>query len=346
LSSSSAIRSLSTIVALPDAAHPRWLGCSQGHDVKLGGLNAKGMSALAATRAPTYRTQCRPPARPRASLNLMDWSCGSPFIPCHVVAIPLSRYWCQSGVTMIDPDLLKDFEWYRDKKGYRLSLDPPMFGMQNGRVVANDGPRNRVIVANGGPSDLIRYRPFAHGGDLCAPFALIKTDKALLRFVNDHGPLTARLLPLSPPNELLAKMQKLLSRGESVDLGLGHANMFADLVRLKSQGDTRKLASYFESDKPLDFSLRDLIGRVELVADANKGLRLKMCPPDLLGAMWYQLGLKLSSLRTCRLCQRVFEVGVGTGRRTDAQFCCREHKVEFFNHSRPRATDNPKENRR
>jgi hypothetical protein len=264
----------------------------------------------------------------------MDWPCGSPFIPCHLVAIPILYYRCQSGVAMIDSDLLKDFEWHRDKKGYRLALDPPFksLGMQE---------CDRVIVANGGPSDLIRYRPFSRGGDLCALFALIKTAKELLRFVNDHGPLTAHFLPPSSPNaELAAKMRKLLSGGESVDAGLENAKMFGDLLRLKSQGNPRKLALYFESDKLAYFSFRNLIGRVELVGDPDKGLRLKICPPHLLGALWYQLGLKLSnaSLRTCRLCQSVFEVGVGTGRRADAQFCCREHKVEFFNHNRPRVT--------
>jgi hypothetical protein len=241
---------------------------------------------------------------------------------------------------MIDSDLLKDFEWYRDKKGYRLALDPPF----KSPVIQED---DHVIVAKGRPSDLIRYRPFARGGDLCAPFALIKTAKGLLRFVNDHGPLTARLLPLSPPNERLAKMRQLLSRGESVDLSLGHAKMFAELLRLKSQGETRKLASYFESDKPSDFSVRDLIGRVELVGDPNKGLRLKMCPPHLLGALWYQLGLKLSqaTLRTCPVCDKVFEVGTGTRLRADATFCCREHKVKYFNHKRPRVTQHSKQNR-
>jgi hypothetical protein len=241
---------------------------------------------------------------------------------------------------MIDSDLLKDFEWHRDKKGYRLSLDPPFKSLR-----MREG--HRIIVAKSGHSELISHRPFAGGGDLCTAFASVKTADDLLRFVNNHGPLTTDFLPPSSPNaELAAKMRKLLSAGESVDAGLENAKMFGDLLRLKSQGNPRKLASYFESDKPAYFSFRNLIGRVELVGDPDKGLRLKICPPHFLGALWYQLGLKLSqvTLRTCRLCQSVFEVGVGTGRRADAQFCCRGHKVDFFNHSRPRATHNSKEN--
>jgi hypothetical protein len=143
-------------------------------------------------------------------------------------------------------------------------------------------------------------------------------------------------------------MRKLLSDGESVDAGLENAKMFGDLLRLKSRGNPRKLASYFESDKLANFSVRNLIGRVELVGDPDKGLRLKICPPRLLGALWYQLGLKLSqvTLRTCPVCDKVFEVGAGTPLRADAQFCCREHKVEFFNRKRPRVTQYSKQNMR
>jgi hypothetical protein len=252
--------------------------------------------------------------------------------------------------SQINSELLKDFEWHRDKKGYSLALDRPRFGMRDGRGVANYGPPDRVIVANGGPSDLITHRPFARdeGGDLCRAFASVKTADELLRFVKDHGPLTAHLLPPSPPNPPLAKMRKILSSGESVDAGLENAKMFGDLLRLNAEGNTRKLASYFESDKLRYFSFRNLIGRVELVGDPDKGLHLKICPPNLLGALWYQLGLKLSQamLRTCDFCAEVFEVGPGTQLRADAKFCCYEHKVKYHNNKRPRVTQRSKESMR
>jgi hypothetical protein len=242
---------------------------------------------------------------------------------------------------MIDSDVLKDFEWYRDKKGYHLSLDPPFrsLGKREGHP---------IIVANGGHSELVSYRPFARGGDLCTPFSLVKTAKELLGFTNDHGPLTARFLPRSSPNDVVAKMRKLLSSGESVDEGLGNAKMFRDFLRLKAEGNTRKLAKYFEANTHPPNRYRNLMGRVELVTDSRIGLRLTLRPPDLLGALWYQLGLKLSkaTLRTCPVCDKVFEVGAGTGLRADAEFCCREHKVEYFNRHRPRATKNLKDNRR
>jgi len=240
---------------------------------------------------------------------------------------------------MIDSDLLKDFEWYRDSKGYRLLRDPPFksLGEREGHL---------VIVPNGGDFD--SYRPFARGGDVCSAFALVKSPEELLRFVSDHGLLTAHFLPLSPPNELLSKMRKLLSDGESVDTALGSAKMFGELLRLKAQGNTRKLASYFESEMRPRSRSRNLMGRVELVGDRRTGVRLKLCPPDLLGALWYQLGLKLSkaTLRTCPVCDKLFEVGAGTGLRADAMFCCHDHKVDFFNRKRPRATENSQLNRR
>jgi hypothetical protein len=235
---------------------------------------------------------------------------------------------------MIESNLLKDFEWHRDKKGYRLLLSPPLksLGMQG----------EFVIVSNGGPS--VSYLPFARGGDLCRTFASVKSDRHLLRFVNCYGPLTDHFLP--PPNKAMAYARKLFG-GESVEGDLDNAKMFRELLRLKSQ-DTKKLASYFESDKPAHISFRNLIGRVELVGDPNKGVRLKICPPHLLGALWYQLGLKLNNatLRTCPVCDSVFEVGAGTDLRADAKFCCYEHKVEYFNRNRPRLTQSSERSRR
>ena len=109
-----------------------------------------------------------------------------------------------------------------------------------------------------------------------------------------------------------------------------------------------KLASYFESHKPAYFRYGGLMGGVDLAGDSKTGLRLRMRPPNLLGALWYQFGLKLSkaTLKTCPVCDGVFEVGAGTGLRADATFCCHDHKVEFFNRKRPRVIQRTKLNRR
>ena len=83
-------------------------------------------------------------------------------------------------------DLLRDFVWRRDPKGYRLVdfnyLNLPW------RFPADDP--SRFIVPIGCATDLKRYRPFARGGDLCLVFAGIKTADDLLRFVSNYGPLT------------------------------------------------------------------------------------------------------------------------------------------------------------
>src|SRR5579863_10466513 len=85
-------------------------------------------------------------------------------------------------------DVLADFEWFRNRKGYRMvpasSLNPRWRGLgrQLGEV--------NWIVPNAEAVHEIKYRPFARGGDLCTPFASIRSPDELLKFVNIHGPLT------------------------------------------------------------------------------------------------------------------------------------------------------------
>ena len=81
------------------------------------------------------------------------------------------------------------------------------------------------------------------------------------------------------------------------------------------------------------------IGEIDLVADANKGLRLRLKTDSLKSALWWQLGQKLSGnaiIRECRQCDKLFEVGRNTGRRSDATFCCNEHSVRFHSLRRSR----------
>ena len=281
-------------------------------------------------------------------------------------------YRCQSGVTMIVSDLLKDFEWYRDRKGYCLSYDPHLIALHDlpdlfhpgagtgevprqksalvrapelenqSRVAGTfDPPRNSLIgltIVPRGHTDSTKYRPFARGVDHWKAFASVKSPQELLRFVNHHGLLrTGPPLPPRNPHMFVFPAESVLSI-------LHSAKMFRELERLKAQGDPRKLASYFESNRPIGLEM----GAVELVGDPSTGLRLKMRPPHLLGALWYQFGLELSkgTLRTCPVCDRVFKVGVGTGLRADAMFCCHDHKVKFFNSKRPSATQKSKLNSR
>jgi hypothetical protein len=246
---------------------------------------------------------------------------------------------------VIDCDILIDFEWHRDKKGYRLV---PRHSLKMSARAYHKRDDEIVIAPNGQHSDSIRYRPFAGRGDLCAAFALVKSPDELVRFVNDHGPLTDHFFQIceNRPPPYTDQMYLVL---EPVHTDLHEAEIFRELLRLKAQGNTRKLASYFESRAAFGFCGRGSpLGIVQLVGDSKRGVRFKMGPPDLLGAMWYQLGLKLSNamLRECPLCHSVFETGVGTGQRADAKFCCHEHKVQFFNHKRSGPTQKFKMSRR
>src|SRR5262249_26605112 len=88
---------------------------------------------------------------------------------------PIISLSVSSGVHMTD--FLVDFTWYRDPKGYRIAafnhLNLPW-------RLPQDDPW-RCIVPLGRRRDLIRYQPFARGGDLCLVFAEVTGPDQLLR---------------------------------------------------------------------------------------------------------------------------------------------------------------------
>jgi len=227
-------------------------------------------------------------------------------------------------------DVLNDFEWFRDKKGYRIAPFNSL-GKRPREPQANDVD---WIIPKGDQGDAVRYRPFAGGGDLCAAFASVRSPNELLRFINVHGPLTWH-----GTRAVLDPNFSDFPAGEPVPLGLAEAEMFRELLQMRALGNPKKLALHF-GPKVAGFVGGGQAGQVEVLPDPERGIRLKITPPTLLGALWYQLALKLSdaTLRMCPLCHRVFEVGRGTSLRADAKFCCNEHKVEFFNRSRPKRT--------
>jgi hypothetical protein len=233
-------------------------------------------------------------------------------------------------------NILADFEWYRDPRGYRIapfgSLVPPDSPWM--KSTAQDAVL--WIVPNGKRDGASEYKPFAKRAELCSAFASVKTQQALLNFVKDHGLLIWRPM-YSQSEAALAAFPALaeLPAGEPVPVGLANAEMFRELLQLQALGNSRKLASHFET-KIAGFVGGGQAGSVEILPDSEKGIRLKITPPNLLGALWYQLALKLSDaeFRMCPLCHRVFEVGRGSGLRADAKFCCQEHKIEYFNRKR------------
>jgi hypothetical protein len=267
-------------------------------------------------------------------------------------------------------DFLIDFKWHRDPKGYRIvdfnHLNLPW-------RLPQDDPW-RCIVPLGRRRDLIKYQPFARGGDLCLVFAQVTGPDQLLRFINNYGPLNdyySRLhgadweygennLVLSSPNPV-----SLITRtgtepywtcedgtrvpadfipGDPVPDCLRIAAAFRKLLGLKQHGNSKKLASFFHDsffNSPIAVNHASV---VDFAPDPKFGIRLRLKPPTLLGALWYQFGVKITGntgLKMCRHCDKFFEVGQGTGLRADAEFCCNKHKVEYFN--RKRSTSQIKE---
>jgi hypothetical protein len=230
-------------------------------------------------------------------------------------------------------DLLSDFVWHRNRRGYRLVdfnyLNLPW------RFPADDP--SRFIVPIGRATDVTKYRPFARGGDLCLVFARIRTADELLRFVNLYGPLTNYLgeggsdweYGDKDPNrgepELVAHMSSSGVQGwwkckdgthvranfipaDSVPEVLPAAGLFRRFLKFKECSKAKELASFLNTyDAQLFGELNQ--SSVDFVSDTQNGIRLRLCPPSLLSALWYQLGLKLSGesrVKTCRYCNEFF----------------------------------------
>jgi hypothetical protein len=223
--------------------------------------------------------------------------------------------------------VLTDFEWFRDPSGYRLSVEEIP-----GQECSSPGSRAEWIVPKS--DSTVGYRPFARGAEIYAAFSSIETPADLLKFVNLHGYLTWGAINPYPHLTDDATYQKF-PRGEPISLGLAEAKMFREILDLRDRREMTRLASHFKS-KIHGFVDGGQAGRVELLPDPKIGIRMRITPPTLLGALWYQLALHLNdaTLRRCRHCNKYFRAGAGTNLRADAIFCCREHKNAHHNNHR------------
>lgn len=72
--------------------------------------------------------------------------------------------------------------------------------------------------------------------------------------------------------------------------------------------------------------------RPELRANPNGVVRMILVPPDLIRAMWHQLGEDVcrALLFRCQRCNKAFTVGTGTGRRRTAMYCSNACKVAAY----------------
>jgi hypothetical protein len=217
--------------------------------------------------------------------------------------------------------ILSDFDWYRHRKGYRMVSWRDLFGPEPTYAFE----RALWITPMRAEDDVVKYRPFVRDANICDAFASVKTPDQLLRFFNDHGPLTGRRYFRPPPDYPRV--------GESVSDGLEMANRFQEMRRLKALGDLGALVAHL--DKKMPYLLQGEVGKISLEADKKRGLWIRVMPSTLIDALRYQLWQKLADteLRVCPLCDGEFQVGPGS-RRADAMFCCNEHKVQYFNRKR------------
>lgn len=222
-------------------------------------------------------------------------------------------------------DFLLDFDWFRCPQGYRV--------IRAGEVEPSvRDPDDMWIVPK--TDERVFYRPLDKYDLLYIAYASVKTSDQLFKFIDLYGPLT----------------RTSTRWGNSISGGLRETQLFRDILRYKEKGPRKLMSFYVSREKaawlangltPPEDDLRKFnrpIGTVDLVPDFEKGLRPRIETDALRGALWWQLGQKISDIviiRECRHCGTLFEAGRDTGRRADATFCCSEHSVRF--HSRRRS---------
>jgi hypothetical protein len=230
-----------------------------------------------------------------------------------------------------------DLEWFRCPKGYRL-----IHARELARAQGEDPktyPNEDWVVPN--TEERVSYRPLDEFDLLCVAFSKLKTPDDLLGFIELYGPI-AQSSPVW---------------GDSVPGFLRSARRFYELLTCKNRG-AKRLASVFNaqvkaslaraheaSGEPLpkdhDFGeLNQLVGTADLVADATRGIQIRITTNALIGGLWWQLAQKLSgetNIQICRHCNIPFETGPGTGRHLDATFCSNEHKVRYFSLARTKS---------
>jgi hypothetical protein len=222
-----------------------------------------------------------------------------------------------------------EFDWYCDAAGYDLveskwpvkarsrhRTPAALLGMALPTHIGSGGQAGKLlcIVRRGG--ELKRYSPLRKFNNLFEQFARkVVSPESLLDFINQYGPLSRYGLDSQ--------------FGENVGFMLENAKA----MNMVLTGYCRGKRGLVEAMGPDGMPLGDI--GVKLVVDPSNratGLKLSLGIRDLYTAMWVQLGQSLSvgsSMRQCGLCQELFAVGPGTGRRADARFCSDEHRINW-----------------
>jgi hypothetical protein len=192
------------------------------------------------------------------------------------------------------PELVFDFTWYKDPKGYRL-MPPKPLRLRSGQSildanVADTQPAR--IVRNGGA--LQHYQPL-NIPDLFRKFIVVRSAEDVLRFVEKFGPLTHDGLRRS---------------GDVVPAVIDQAESMAQVLR----------------GRIVSMPLSKLNASI-VTEDHN--IRLKVGPACLLDALWLQLaqmksGPGKAKLRFCAQCDKLL-----ADKRADAKFCSDKCRVNY-----------------
>lgn len=220
------------------------------------------------------------------------------------------------------PDFLLEMEWQVCVDGYRLGPAREYMDTADSQILIAKSQRRRV------------YKPFDHYPNLYLAFALIGTRDELLNFANQFGEPDGKSVADSLRTarnfrELLDARQK---SNKKVWTAFRRQTAFEMAQAEEKPGKQLDISRLMEANVSLG------IGTVDLAPDSNSGIRLDIKPFSLKHGLWVQLTRKLSrtSLKTCRHCLSLFEVGPGTQKRADATFCCAEHSAQFHSFNRTR----------
>lgn len=212
--------------------------------------------------------------------------------------------------------ILVALKWRRDAAGYRLE---------------DTGPYGQSIVRNGGES--VQTEPLADNKTLYAEFAGIETPERLLAFANRYGYLehletsTGGAFYQTDTGDLVKRDDGY--DGELVSDGLEAAYLVRQVMIALNSGKKLKVADARELTRLLE---NNDVGSFRLAPDQKRGIRFVFEATSLMNAIWIQLAQKAAGgieFGSCQYCGDWFEMGPGTGKRSDSDFCKTAHRVAF-----------------
>jgi hypothetical protein len=124
--------------------------------------------------------------------------------------------------------------------------------------------------------------------------------------------------------------------GEDVDEHLASARQFSNFIRwMNRRGSAGEALSEWIDDNLLSSSLASA-----QITFGRKLFQIALTAHTLMDGLRLQLVASVTGTKynTCRRCGSLFEVGPGTGRRSDSKYCSDEHRIDYNSHARTKAT--------